>query len=114
YKRTHKSLKEIARELKVDAVLEGEVLNSKHRVRVTTQLIQTATDGHLWAETYDRDLRDAVELQSEVAESITNAIKARVTPAERARLAGGHRVNPEAYQAYLKVGITGTKEVNLD
>jgi TolB-like protein/Tfp pilus assembly protein PilF len=102
YKRTRKSLKAIARELNVDAVVEGEVLNSKHRVRVTAQLIQTATDRHLWAETYERDLGDAVELQSEVAESITNAIKARVTRAERARLAGRHRVNTEAYLAYLK------------
>jgi len=102
YKRTGKPLREIARELNVDAVVEGEVLNSKHRVRVTAQLIQTATDRHLWAETYERDLRDAVELQSEVAESITNAIKVRVTRAEHARLTGGHRVNPEAYQAYLK------------
>ena len=102
YKHTHKSLKEIARELNVDAVVDGEVLNSKQRVRVTAQLIQTATDGHLWAETYECDLRDAVELQSDVAESITKAIKARVTGAERARLAGGHRVDPEAYQAYLK------------
>jgi TolB-like protein/Flp pilus assembly protein TadD len=102
YKRTRKPLKEIARELNVDAVVEGEVLNSNDRVRVTAQLIQTATDRHLWAETYERDLRDAVELQSEVAESITNAIKARVTRAEHARLTSGHRANAEAYQAYLK------------
>ena len=94
YKRTRKPLSEIARELNVDAVVEGEVLNSKHRVRVTAQLIQTATDRHLWAETYERDLRDAVELQSEVAESITDAIKVRVTRAEHARLTSGHRINP--------------------
>ncbi len=101
YKRTRKSLKEIAHELNVDAIVEGEVLNSKQRVRVTAQLIQTATDRHLWAETYDRDLRDAVDLQAELAESISNAIKNRVTPAGRPR-APAHRADVEAYQAYLK------------
>jgi TolB-like protein len=70
YKRTRKPLAEIARELNVEAVVEGEVLNTYRRVRITAQLIQTATDRHLWAETYERDLRDAVELQGEVAESI--------------------------------------------
>jgi TolB-like protein len=80
YKHTNKPLKQIARELRVDAVLEGEVLNSKRRVRVTAQLIQAATDKHLWAETYERDLRDAVELQGEIAESITDAIRTKVTP----------------------------------
>src|SRR5437764_14202260 len=102
YKRTRKPLAEIARELNVDALVEGEVLKSDRRVRITAQLIHTATDRHLWAETYERDLRDAVELQGEVAESIATAIRTKVTPEEHAELAGNHRVNPEAYEAYLK------------
>jgi TolB-like protein/DNA-binding winged helix-turn-helix (wHTH) protein/tetratricopeptide (TPR) repeat protein len=102
YKRTRKPLEQIARELKVDAVVEGEVLNSGRRVRVTAQLIQTATDRHLWAETYERDLRDVVELQGEVAQSIATAIRTKVTPEEHARLADNRPVNPEAYEAYLK------------
>ncbi|MFL6354792.1 MAG: hypothetical protein ACJ74Z_23480 [Bryobacteraceae bacterium] len=102
YKRTRKPLEQIAHELNVEAVVEGEVLRSQNRVRVTAQLIETATDRHLWAETYQRDLRDVMELQGEVAESIATAIRATVTPEEHARLAGKHRVTPEAYEAYLK------------
>jgi TolB-like protein/DNA-binding winged helix-turn-helix (wHTH) protein/Tfp pilus assembly protein PilF len=102
YKRTRKPLEQIAHELNVDALVEGEVLRSQNRVRVTAQLIQTATDRHLWSETYERDLRDAVELQGEVAESIATAIRTKVTSAEHTRLAGSRRVNPKAYEAYLK------------
>jgi len=102
YKGVRKPLAQIARELNVDAVVEGEVLRSNNRVRVTAQLIDTAEDRHLWAETYDRDLRDVVALQGNVAQSIANAIRARVTPAELARINPGRRVDPEAYEAYLK------------
>ena len=102
YKRTRKPLVEIARELNIDAVVEGEVLKTERRVRITAQLIEATTDSHLWAETYERDLRDAVQLQAEVAESIASAIRTKVTPEEHARLAGNHHVNPEAYEAYLK------------
>jgi adenylate cyclase len=90
------------RELNVDAVVEGEVLRSNDRVRVTVQLIDTADDRHIWAEAYDRDLRDVVALQANVAQSIASAIRARVTPAELARINPGRRVDPEAYEAYLK------------
>jgi TolB-like protein/Tfp pilus assembly protein PilF len=102
YKRARKSLADIARELNIDAVVEGEVLKTERRVRITAQLIEAATDRHLWAETYDRDLRDAVELQGEVTQSIATAIRTKVTPEERARLGRNHRVNPESYEAYLK------------
>lgn len=102
YKGTRKPLAEIARELNVEALLEGEVLKTEQRVRITAQLIDAATDRHVWAETYERGLRDAVQLQGEVAESIASAIKTKVTPEEHARLASDHRVNPEAYEAYLK------------
>jgi TolB-like protein len=102
YKGVRKPLAQIARELNVDAVVEGEVLRSNDRVRVTAQLIDTAEDRHLWAEAYDRDLRDVMGLQGEVAQSIADAIRARVTPAEIARITLRRRVDPEAYEAYLK------------
>jgi TolB-like protein/DNA-binding winged helix-turn-helix (wHTH) protein/Tfp pilus assembly protein PilF len=102
YKRVHEPLAQIARELDVDAVVEGEVLRSHNRVRVTAQLIDTAKDRHIWAETYDEDLRDVVSLQGDVARSIANAIRARVTPDEIARLTSDRRVDPESYETYLK------------
>jgi TolB-like protein/DNA-binding winged helix-turn-helix (wHTH) protein len=80
YKRVRKPLAQVARELDVDAVVQGEVLRSHNRVRITAQLIDTAKDRHIWAETYDQDLRDMVSLQGDVARSIANAIRARVTP----------------------------------
>ncbi len=102
YKGTRKSLKQIARELNVDAVVEGSVLRSGDRVRISAQLIEAATDRHLWAESYERDLRDILALQSEVSEDIANEIRITITPQERARLAGAQRVDPEAYESYLK------------
>jgi TolB-like protein/Flp pilus assembly protein TadD len=102
YKRLRKPLADIARELNVDAVVEGEVLRSQDLVRVTAQLIDASTDRHLWSETYDRDLRDVVSLQADVAQSIARAIGARVTPAEDSHRASTRRVDPEAYEAYLR------------
>jgi TolB-like protein/predicted Ser/Thr protein kinase len=95
-------LQEIARQLKVDAVVEGSVLRSGDRVRITAQLIDATTDRHLWAQSYEGDLRDVLALQSEVAQSIANEIKIKVTPQQQARLARARPVNPEAYEAYLK------------
>jgi TolB-like protein/tetratricopeptide (TPR) repeat protein len=102
YKRLRKPLAEIGRELDVDAVVEGEVLHSHNQVRVTAQLIDVATDRHIWAETYDRNLRDVVALQADVAQSIAKAIGTRVMPAELPRPTPGRRVGPEAYEDYLK------------
>jgi TolB-like protein/Tfp pilus assembly protein PilF len=102
YKGVKKSLPQIARELNVDAVIEGSVFRSGDRVRITAQLIQAATDQHLWAETYDRDLRDILALQGEVAQAIANQIRIELTPQEQTRLASARPVNPEAYEAYLK------------
>jgi TolB-like protein/DNA-binding winged helix-turn-helix (wHTH) protein/Tfp pilus assembly protein PilF len=102
YKRVRKPLAQIARELDVDAVVEGEVLRSHNRVRITAKLIDTAKDRHIWAETYDQDLRDVVSLQGDVVRSIANAIRARVTPDEVGRLTAGRRVKPESYETYLK------------
>jgi TolB-like protein len=102
YKGTHKPLPEIGRELHVDAIVEGSILRSGDRVRITAQLVETATDQHLWAKSFDRDLRDVLFLQSEVARNIAREIQANVTPKEEARLARSRRVNPAAHDDYLK------------
>jgi len=102
YKKTDKLLSQVAKELNVDAVIEGSVLRVGNRVRITAELIQGSTDRHLWAETYDRDLRDVLALQAEVARAIQSEIQIKVTPPERARLATPRPVNSEAYDAYIK------------
>jgi TolB-like protein/lipoprotein NlpI len=102
YKDSEKSLPEIAEELNVDAVVEGSVLRAGQRVRITAQLIHAATDAHLWAESYERDLQDVLLLQSEVARAIAREIQVAVTPKENKRLTSAQRVNPEAYEACLK------------
>lgn len=102
YKNTAKSLPEIAKELNVEAIVEGSVQQAGERVRITAQLIHAATDEHLWSEIYDRDLRDILRLQSEVARAITQEIKVKLTPQEQARMVADRSVAPEAFQAYLK------------
>jgi len=102
YKKTDKSLPQIARELDVDAVIEGAVARAGNRVRVTIQLIQASTDKHLWAESYEGDLRDILALQGQVASAIAGEIKAEIAPQERARLASSRPVNAEAYALYLQ------------
>ena len=102
YKGTKKSVPQIAKELNVDAVIEGSVQRSGDRVRVTAQLIQAATDRHLWAESYDRDLRDVLTLEGEAAQAIAREIRINLTPAEQTRLASARPVNPEAHEAYLQ------------
>ena len=102
YKGTRKGLPEITRELNVDGIVEGSVMRSGQRVRITAQLLEAPTDHHLWAETYERDLGDVLGLQSEVAEAIALQIRAQLTPELQARLHSAHPVNPEAYEAYLR------------
>src|SRR5271154_3011072 len=102
YKGTKKSLPEIARELHVDAIVEGSVIRSGRQVRVTAQLIQAPTDQHLWAETYDRDLGDILRLQGEVADAIAGQVRAQLTPTQQALIRRARAVNPDAYDAYLK------------
>ena len=102
YKRTDKSLPEIANELGVDAIVEGSVLRAGERVRITGQLIEATTDQHLWAESYERDLGDILALQSEVACAIAREVKVKLTPEERIRLEQRPRVNPEAHEAYFR------------
>ncbi len=102
YKGARKPLPEIARQLNVDAVVEGSVLRVGERVRITAQLIRAVPEEHLWAENYDRDVRDVLALYSEVARAIAGEIRIKLTPQEEARLAGARQVDPEAYEAYLK------------
>ncbi len=102
YKDTDKPLPEIARELNVDAVVEGSVLRAGDRVRVTAQLIHAETDQHIWADNYDRDLRDILTLHSEVARTITREIQLSLTPLEETLLTSARQVNPEAHEAYLR------------
>ena len=102
YKKTTKTLQEIGRELNVDAVVEGSVRRHADRVRITAQLIEVATDRHLWAKSYERDLKDVLALQGEVARAIAQEIRVKVTPEEEARLARSHVVDPRAYESYLR------------
>ena len=102
YKGVKKPLPQIAKELGVDGILEGSVQRAGDRVRITAQLIEAATDRHLWAESYERDVRDVFALQSDVAQAIAREIRVRVSPEEKMRLATTRRVNPAAHEAYLK------------
>ena len=102
YKGAHKSVPEIARELGVDGVVEGTVLRSDGRLRISAQLIHTQDDTLLWAESYDRDLRDVIALQSEVAHAIARQVEAKVTPHEQAQLANTRQVDPEVFEDYLR------------
>jgi len=102
YKRAKKSIDQIGSELHVQYVLEGSVRRAGDRVRVTAQLIEVGDQTHVWAESYERDLRDVLALQNDVAQAITNEIKIKLTPEQQTRLAGARPVNPEAYQALLK------------
>jgi TolB-like protein/tRNA A-37 threonylcarbamoyl transferase component Bud32/Flp pilus assembly protein TadD len=102
YKGARKTMPEIARELNVDGVIEGSVLRSGDRVRITVQLIHAPTDKHLWADSYERDVRDILALQSEVGRAIANEIKVKLTPQEQGLLTSTRAVKPEALDAYLK------------
>jgi TolB-like protein/DNA-binding winged helix-turn-helix (wHTH) protein/Flp pilus assembly protein TadD len=102
YKGVPKSLPQIARELKVDCIVEGSFVKSGARIRVTAQLIRASTDTSLWAETYDRGLEDIVILQDELAREISREVKIKLSPAEEKQLSSAAKVNPEAHELYLK------------
>jgi eukaryotic-like serine/threonine-protein kinase len=102
FKGASRALPEIARELGVDAVVEGSALRVGERVRITVQLVDAASDRSLWGKSYDRDLTDILTLQSEVAHAIANEIRIQVTPEEQARLRSKGAVIPAAHVAYLQ------------
>lgn len=102
FKDTRAPLPEIAKALGVDAMVEGSVVREGGRVRVHAQLIRAATDEHFWSETYDRELGDALALESDVAQAIAARVEVTVTGAERARLVAARQVSPDVYENFLK------------
>src|ERR1700687_2405821 len=102
YKGSKKSLPDIARELKVDSIVEGTVQRSGDRVRITAQLIQGPTDKHLWASSYERDMRDVFALERDVTANIARQVQVRVTTQHVASLQQSRQVNPKALEAYLQ------------
>src|SRR5271156_553096 len=102
FKDTRLSAPEIARKLGVDALVEGSVMREGNRIRVHAQLIRASTDEHFWSESYDRELGDALTLESEVAQSIAQRVEVTVSGEERARLVAARPVSPEAYESYLQ------------
>jgi TolB-like protein/Flp pilus assembly protein TadD len=102
YKHARKPLPQIARELNVDAIVEGTVLRSGDQVRITAQLIDASADKHLWSQSYEGELRDTLALQSKVARAIADQIQINLNPREQAALKSAKVVNPEAYVSYLK------------
>ena len=102
YKESQKSLSEIARELNVDAVVEGSVQRFGERVRVNVQLIDPASERQLWSHTYDQELRDILSLQNEVAQSVTQAVRIKLSPQDQVRLTQARPVDPAAYDYFLR------------
>ena len=106
FKNPQMSIPEISRTLGVDAVVEGSVIREGSRIRVTAQLIRGTTDEHFWSETYDRELRDALTLESELAQSIADKVQVTITGPEHLRLSAVRPVAPEVYESYLKGSYT--------
>jgi len=102
YRGVHKPLPQIAHELNVDAIVEGTVVRSGGKVRITAQLIQAHADKHLWAQSYDGDLKDVLSLQNAVANAIAKQIRINLTPRQQIRAGVDRPANPEAYELYLK------------
>jgi TolB-like protein/DNA-binding winged helix-turn-helix (wHTH) protein/Tfp pilus assembly protein PilF len=102
FKGSKETLPQIGRELNVDAVVEGTVTRGENRVRVTAQLVEASSDHHLWARSYERNLKDVLALQDEIAQDVAEQIRVKLTPKERSLLVQVHPVDPEAYDAYLR------------
>jgi TolB-like protein/DNA-binding winged helix-turn-helix (wHTH) protein/Tfp pilus assembly protein PilF len=102
FKDSRLSVPEIAKALNVDALVEGSVIRDGNRVRVHAQLIRAATDEHFWSEEYDRELKDMLTLQSDMAEAIAEKVEVSITGQERARLIAARPVAPEVYESYVK------------
>jgi TolB-like protein len=102
YKKTKKALPQVAHELNVDAIVEGTVLRSGDRVRITAQLVRAAPEEHLWAERYERDTTEVIRLEQQLALAIAHEVSGRLTTAEETRLTSKRTINPQAYDAYLR------------
>ena len=102
YKGTKKPLPEIARELQVDALVEGTVSRSGNHMRITANLVQASPERHLWAESYESEVGDILTVQTQVAQSVAGEIRVKLTPAEQKLLSNARPVNPEAHDNYLK------------
>jgi TolB-like protein/DNA-binding winged helix-turn-helix (wHTH) protein len=114
YKQTRKSLPEIARELNVDGIVEGTVQRSGDRVRITAQLIHGPSDKHLWANSYERDARGVLSMESEIAGAIANQIQTKLTSEQEARLVSARPINLKAFEAYLQGNYHLTQAGDLD
>lgn len=112
YKETKKPLPQIAKELNVDEVIEGTVERVGDRVRIRAQLIEAATDRHVWAKSYERSLSDILAMQNEVARAIAGEIQVALTPQEQARLTSAGEVNPQAHDALIRGLYYGNKGEN--
>ena len=102
YKGSTNTIRQMAVDLKVDAIIEGSIQRAANRILITVQLIEAATDRHLWATNYERDLSDFFKVQNEVAQAMAAEIKVRLAPQEKIRLAATHTTKPEVVEAYLK------------
>jgi len=102
FKGSKETLPQVGRDLQVDALVEGTVARGKNRVRVIAQLVEASSDYHLWARIYERDLKDVLALQDEIAQDIAEQIRVKLTPKERSLLIQVHAVDPEALDAYLR------------
>jgi TolB-like protein len=102
FKGSDTSLKKIAQELKVAALITGAVLRAGDRVRITAQLIDPATDAQIWAHSYERNLSDVLSIQNEIVSAVTHEVNVKLTPLEETRLSSARKVNPQALEAYLK------------
>ena len=112
FKDSKETLPQIGRDLKVDAVVEGTVTRGDKRVRVTAQLVDASSDQHLWARSYERDLKDVLVLQDEIAQDIAEQIRVKLTPKERSLRIQVHTVDPEAHDAYLRGRYWAYKETS--
>jgi TolB-like protein len=114
YKGSRAPLRDVASELNVDALVLGSIARADGKVRITTQLYDAAEDRQLWAENYERDMRDVLALQRDVAHAITSGIRAKVTPEETARLTKTRAVNPKAYDGYLRGVLLYSRHTSAD
>src|SRR5207237_9695144 len=102
YKGKHEPLPQIARELGVDAVVDGSITRSADRIRITTELIDAATDKHLWSETFDRDFKDVAAVQREITRSVARNIHVELSPQARSRLEDERSIDPRSFDAFIR------------